>query len=335
MKYYETNGVKVIECQPEEFSVVLMNKQKKNITTASTYVNANFFAANQKLNGESFTLPVNHLVCDYEIASVGCDKANKMRGKFIGGKYYFDSYNCGNPGDQFYHKTLTVFMIKNGKPKIEDMSNMDYDLTYAVAGIPIMKNGNDVKWISYVKPQGWTGGELYGTYHIFIGLKPNSNTIYIMNWKSSTSNMIYSAEAYKKFKSMGFSDVVKLDGGGSTIMKYNGSVKQATLENRKINAIIKVTGKDTKIPSTTPVKTPANTSLNPYKMPTRALRRGMKGEDVKWLQFQLAKAGFDPSGIDGSFGNGCYRAVIAYQKARGLAVDGSVGPATRSYLAKE
>ena len=47
MKYYETNGVKVIECQPEEFSVVLMNKQKKNITTASTYVNANFFAANQ------------------------------------------------------------------------------------------------------------------------------------------------------------------------------------------------------------------------------------------------------------------------------------------------
>ena len=61
----------------------------------------------------------------------------------------------------------------------------------------------------------------------------------------------------------------------------------------------------------------------------------MKGEDVKWLQFQLAKAGFDPNGIDGSFGNGCYRAVIAYQQARGLTVDGSVGPATRSYLAKE
>ena len=335
MKYYETSGVKFIECQPEEFSIVLVNKTKKNITTASTYVNANFFAANQKLDGESFTLPVNHLVCDYEISSVGCDKMNKMRGKFANGKYFYDSFNYGAKGDQFYHKVLTTFMIKNGKPKIEDMSNMDYNLTYAVAGIPIMKDGNDVKWVTYVKPQGWTGGELYSTYHIFLGLKSNSDTIYIMNWKSTTSNMIYSGAAYKKFKSMGFSDVIKLDGGGSTIMKYNGSVKQATFENRKINAIIKVTGKNINTPTKPTTQNPVNTSSNPYKVPTRTLKRGMKGEDVKWLQFQLTKLGFSPSGIDGSFGNGCYRAVIAYQKARGLAADGSVGPATRSYLLKE
>ena len=61
----------------------------------------------------------------------------------------------------------------------------------------------------------------------------------------------------------------------------------------------------------------------------------MKGEVVKCLQFQLAKAGCELSCMEGRSGNGCYRAVIAYQKARGLAVDGSVGPATRSYLAKE
>lgn len=333
MKYYETNGVKIIECQPEEFSVVYVNKAKKNISTASTYVNANFFAADQRLDGESFTLPVNHLVCDYEVSSVGCDKMNKIRGKFIGGKYYYDSYNYGSPGDQFYRKPLTTFMIKNGKPKIEDMSDMDYSLTYAVAGIPIMKDGNDVKWKTYVKPQGWTGGELYNTYHIFLGLKTNSDTIYIMNWKSTTSNMIYSGAAYKKFKLMGFSDVIKLDGGGSTIMKYKGSTKQATLENRKINAIIKVTDKITK--DNTPKPNPVNTNTNPYPVPNRTLKRGFKGDDVKWLQFQLTKLGFDPKGIDGYFGTGCHIAVKNYQKSRRLDVDGSVGPVTRAALLKE
>ena len=49
---------------------------------------------------------------------------------------------------------------------------------------------------------------------------------------------------------------------------------------------------------------------------------------VKRLQQELVAWGYDPKGIDGSFGPGCESAVKAFQKDNGLSVDGSVGPAT-------
>lgn len=60
----------------------------------------------------------------------------------------------------------------------------------------------------------------------------------------------------------------------------------------------------------------------------RALRRGMIGEDVRELQRALVILGYDPKGIDGSFGLGCDAAVRQFQKDNNLVVDGSVGPAT-------
>ena len=53
---------------------------------------------------------------------------------------------------------------------------------------------------------------------------------------------------------------------------------------------------------------------------------------VKRLQQELAALGFDPKGVDGSFGPGCEAAVKAYQKSVGLDADGSVGPTTLKYL---
>ena len=49
---------------------------------------------------------------------------------------------------------------------------------------------------------------------------------------------------------------------------------------------------------------------------------------VMALQKELQAWGFDPNGVDGNFGPGCETAVKAFQKANGLGVDGSVGPAT-------
>lgn len=60
----------------------------------------------------------------------------------------------------------------------------------------------------------------------------------------------------------------------------------------------------------------------------RALRRGTFGEDVKLLQEALIILGYDPRGVDGSFGPGTDAAVRQFQKDNNLAVDGSVGPAT-------
>jgi hypothetical protein len=63
------------------------------------------------------------------------------------------------------------------------------------------------------------------------------------------------------------------------------------------------------------------------------LRRGSRGPDVRKLQEQLKTAGFDPGAIDGIFGAKTDAAVRGFQSARGLAVDGIVGPKTWAALA--
>lgn len=59
-----------------------------------------------------------------------------------------------------------------------------------------------------------------------------------------------------------------------------------------------------------------------------ALTVGDRGNAVRRLQTQLERAGFDPGGVDGVFGRKTERAVVAFQRARGLAVDGQAGEDT-------
>lgn len=68
-----------------------------------------------------------------------------------------------------------------------------------------------------------------------------------------------------------------------------------------------------------------------YPIPARTLRKGSKGEDVKWLQQQLNAEGAGLA-IDGSYGPVTEAAVKAYQLRHGLVVDGITGPATRKAL---
>lgn len=62
----------------------------------------------------------------------------------------------------------------------------------------------------------------------------------------------------------------------------------------------------------------------------RILKKGHKGEDVRALQRLLIAAGYScgSAGADADFGSGTYNAVCAYQKAKGLGVDGAVGAKT-------
>ena len=54
---------------------------------------------------------------------------------------------------------------------------------------------------------------------------------------------------------------------------------------------------------------------------------------VTQLQKELQAWGYDPNGIDGSFGPGCEAAVKAFQRDNGLTVDGSVGLTTKAKFA--
>lgn len=72
---------------------------------------------------------------------------------------------------------------------------------------------------------------------------------------------------------------------------------------------------------------------NPYPTPVASLKKGMKSEYVKWLQFELNEAGYSIV-IDGSFGPATQKAVIAFQKSCKIEVDGVVGSITRGELIK-
>ena len=67
---------------------------------------------------------------------------------------------------------------------------------------------------------------------------------------------------------------------------------------------------------------------------TRTLLRGARGEDVRQLQLLLRSAGFDPGSADGVFGANTEEAVKAFQRSKGLAADGRVGPLTAAALAE-
>lgn len=65
----------------------------------------------------------------------------------------------------------------------------------------------------------------------------------------------------------------------------------------------------------------------------RTLERGDHGWDVVVLQRVLAIRGFSPGPADGAFGPHTKRSVKRFQRSRGIAVDGRVGPQTTATLA--
>ena len=84
---------------------------------------------------------------------------------------------------------------------------------------------------------------------------------------------------------------------------------------------------------------------NPYTEPERLLYYNrlamMKGNDVKWVQYELVRKGFMSSvnakgktNIDGYFGKTTSDAVKSFQKNVGIKVDGKIGAVTRAYLKK-
>lgn len=58
------------------------------------------------------------------------------------------------------------------------------------------------------------------------------------------------------------------------------------------------------------------------------LQQGSKGPEVLALQKALLAAGFNPHGLDGSFGPKTDAALRAFQRAAGIVVDGKAGPQT-------
>ena len=66
--------------------------------------------------------------------------------------------------------------------------------------------------------------------------------------------------------------------------------------------------------------------------PAAVLRQGSKGGEVKEVQRRLKQWGYYSGAVDGVFGAGTKKAVIAFQKKNGLTADGVVGRSTYKAL---
>ena len=62
------------------------------------------------------------------------------------------------------------------------------------------------------------------------------------------------------------------------------------------------------------------------------LRQGSKGDEVREVQRRLKQWGYYSGSVDGVFGVGTKKAVIAFQKKNGLTTDGIVGKSTYAAL---
>lgn len=74
-----------------------------------------------------------------------------------------------------------------------------------------------------------------------------------------------------------------------------------------------------------------NPNRNPYAEPTKNVRYNTRGNDVRWLQYELNNKGYHLT-VDGSAGPKTIDALMDFQDKKGLTPDGICGPATRAKL---
>ena len=80
----------------------------------------------------------------------------------------------------------------------------------------------------------------------------------------------------------------------------------------------------------------AKTTMTPAQLQAQGiLTVGAKGDDVSRLQQRLKDLGYLSGKVDGQFGGGTKRAVIAFQRRNGLTTDGVAGQETQTKLYSE
>lgn len=190
------------EIYPPNLGFYQCDCPKKNVNV-DNYFNAGFFACTDK-----GTIPVGNLVDSGIIYAQSKDNPSWIN---------------------VSKKDLTTLYVKNGGAfGIEKMGIMEgKDIKTAISGIPITRNRKQVS-MDEIRSEGYDGSELYNTWHNFLGI--SGNDIYLVSKKCAYEEMHW------LMVSLGLTDVIKLDGGGSFIL-HNGVTIEATAENRRINNV--------------------------------------------------------------------------------------------------
>ena len=228
-EFYLVNNTYIFPIDINKFKILYFDKPKTQ-SKELTYCNLGFFG-NFVENKVKFTLPCGNLVADINEAEVSPEALQYLKQrKIANGKLYFSANQ--NSSLQFKRKNVSTLIIENGMPRVEKINQVQETFDYAVSGVPVICAGQPA--VSY-KSEGWSGGENRATYHGFLGIKENK--LYYFPMYTTTNDCITSQEVYNRVKDFGFSDVIKVDGGGSAHFVRNGEVQMTTSENRQINNI--------------------------------------------------------------------------------------------------
>lgn len=216
----------------ERFRLLMWDKAKKT-TVIEDYYNAGYFATYEE-DGIRFTLPVANLMADIGDLGEPSLKYLKEWGRVENGKISCDTRR--NASNQFKDKLVSTLIVTGDRAYIDRVNQLPAGAKYAVSGIPVIRNGQDVSYSKEVVAEGWDASPLYATWHGILAVD-GSDFIYYMAWQSTKSNLITSCEAWNSFKSYGFTDMILLDGGGSFVLDHNGKNVAVTSENRRINTV--------------------------------------------------------------------------------------------------
>lgn len=197
--------VYVQEINPKDFQIITVDTKKKNINLPD-YFNCGFFTYEGK---DKHSIPVGNLANDGKIIAQAKDQA--------------DWINVAK------HKLTTIYTTTDNKVGITKTDRLDNiaNLKTAVSGVPIIINGRYVPEKD-IKSEGYFGNENYDTWHGFLGIRHNKLVYVAM--KCNFSKMCWAMVA------LGIYDAIKIDGGGSFVLK-DDIIKKATTENRRIHNV--------------------------------------------------------------------------------------------------
>lgn len=181
-----------------------------------------------------------------------------------------------------------------------------------LSGCPILKDGKRLY-------RGLTPDVARKAERTAVAWLPNGRVILWCDDRELTRD-----ELQVKLLSLGASDALMLDGGGST----QGIFPDGKLSSsRKVATVLLFWDEDAKVESE---KTPGQTKC-PFTEPTTTVKKGSVGSGSKWVQWHLNRHGASLT-VDGVFGNKSVTELIAFQKKNGLVADGVCGSATRTVL---
>ncbi len=217
--YTNRDGIHDFAVPVGSFELVLVDKPKKSI--GRNEANAGFFGANSKTG---VTVPAGHFIGKMEATDSRTISALRSGGADIAnGRIVYKSVCTGS-------SPVTTLSVYNGAARMDERWGVHHQ-DYAIAGIPVIRNGRALR-ADEVFAQGWDRSSCRPTTHIFYGLK-NDGCIHMLVTNTKTGNFIESGELSNTLLRLGYTDVIKLDGGGS-VEVHSDVIDISTGGNRRI-----------------------------------------------------------------------------------------------------